>query len=104
MLLVHVLHGSPEMVGDADSICSLRAGISTGIIVGATSLLAVWGSDDLSARGLVSSLALWTLAPLTSLAGGSLLVNSTCWLHYLECEAIINNLNCSMGLNGSKGI
>ena len=34
MLLVHVVHGSPEMVGDADSICSLRAGISTGIIVG----------------------------------------------------------------------
>ena len=31
-------------------------------------------------------------------------VKSTCWLHYLECEAIINNLNCSMGLNGSKGI
>ena len=44
MLLVHVVHGSPEIVGDADSICSLRAGISTGIIVGATSLLAVWGS------------------------------------------------------------
>ena len=57
----------------------------------------------------MSPLALWTLAPLTSLAGGSLArimgpVNSTCWLHYLECEAIINNLNCSMGLNGSKGI
>ena len=34
MLLVHVVHGSPEMVGDADSICSLRAGISTGIIWG----------------------------------------------------------------------
>ena len=34
MLLVHVVHGYPEMVGDADSICSLRAGISTGIIVG----------------------------------------------------------------------
>ena len=33
MLLVHVVHGSPEMVGDADSICSLRADISTGIIV-----------------------------------------------------------------------
>ena len=86
MLLVHVVYGSPEMVGDADSICSLRAGISTGIIVGATSLLAVWGSDDLSARGLVSPLALWTLAPLTRLAGGSLTgimgpVNSTCWLH-----------------------
>ena len=47
MLLVHVLHGSPEMVGDADSICSLRAGISIGIILVATSLLTVWGSDDL---------------------------------------------------------
>ena len=34
MLLVHVVHGSPDMVGDADSICSLRAGISTGIIAG----------------------------------------------------------------------
>ena len=54
MLLVHVLHGSPEMVGDADSICNLRAGISIGIILGATSLLAVWGSDDLFVRGLVS--------------------------------------------------
>ena len=43
MLLVHVVHGSPEIVGDADSICSLRAGISIGIILGATSLLAVWG-------------------------------------------------------------
>ena len=77
--------------------------------MGATSLLAVWRSDDLSARGLVSPLALWTLAPLTRLAGGSLAriigpANSSCWLHYLECEAIINNLNCSMGLNGSKGI
>ena len=76
--------------------------------MGATSLLAVWRSDDLSVRGLCP-LALWTLAPLTRLAGGSLAriigpVNSTCWLHYLECEAIINNLNCSMGLNGSKGI
>ena len=88
MLLVHVVHGSPEIVGDADSICSLRAGISTGIIVGAKSLLAVWGSDDLSARGLVSPLALWTLAPLTRLDGGFLLelwclliplVGSTVW-------------------------
>ena len=34
MLLVPVVHSSPEIVGDADSICSLRAGISTGIIVG----------------------------------------------------------------------
>ena len=87
MLLVHVVHGSPEIVGDADSICSLRAGISIGIILGATSLLAVWGSDDLFVRGLqVSPLALWMLAPLARLAGGSLagimgLVNSTCWLH-----------------------
>ena len=109
MLLVHVVHGSPEMVGDADSICSLSAGISTGIIIGATSLLAVWGSDDLSARRLVFPLALWTLAPLTSLAGGFLArimgpVNSTCRLQYLECEAIFNSLNCSMGLNSSKGI
>ena len=30
MLLVHVVHSSPEIVGDADSICSLRAGIFTG--------------------------------------------------------------------------
>ena len=57
----------------------------------------------------MSPLALWTLAPLTRLAGGSLAiiigpVNSSCWLHYLECEAIINDLNCNMGLNGSKGI
>ena len=86
MLLVHVLHGSPEIVGDADSICSLRAGISTGIILGATFLLAVWGSDDLFVRGLVSPLALWMLAPLARLAGGSLAgimgpVHSTCWLH-----------------------
>ena len=82
MLLVPVVHSSPEIVGDADSICSLRAGISTGIIVGTTSLLAVWVSDDLSARGLVSPLALWMLAPLARLAGGSLAgilgpVNST---------------------------
>ena len=82
MLLVHVVHCSPEIVGDSDSICNLRAGISTGIIVGATSLLAVWVSDDLSARGLVSPLALWMLAPLARLAGGSLAgiigpVNST---------------------------
>ena len=82
MLLVHVVYSSPEIVGDADSICCLRAGISTGIIVGATSLLAVWVSDDLSARGLVSPLALWMLAPLARLAGGSLAgiigpVNST---------------------------
>ena len=82
MLLVPVVHCSPEIVGDADFICSLRAGISTGIIVGATSLLAVWVSDDLSARGLVSPLALWMLAPLARLAGGSLAgimgpVNST---------------------------
>ena len=82
MFLVPVVHSSPEIVWDADSICSLRAGISTGIIVGATSLLAVWVSDDLSARGLVSPLALWMLAPLARLAGGSLAgimgpVNST---------------------------
>ena len=82
MLLVPVVHCSPEIVGDADLICSLRAGISTGIIVGATSLLAVWVSDGLSARGLVSPLALWMLAPLARLAGGSLAgimgpVNST---------------------------
>ena len=69
MLLVHVVHGSPEIVGDADSICSLRAGISIGIILGATPLLAVWGSGG-------------------SLAGIMGPVNSTCWLHYLECEAI----------------
>ena len=85
MLLVHVVHGSPE-VGDADSICNLRAGISIGIILGATSLLAVWGSDDLFVRGLVSPLALWMLSPLARLAGGSLAgimgpVNSTYWLH-----------------------
>ena len=46
MLLVHVVHCSPEIVGDADSICSLRAGISIGIIVRATFLLAVWGHDS----------------------------------------------------------
>ena len=40
--------------------------------MGATSLLAMWGSDDLSARGLVSPLVLWTLTLLTRLAGGSL--------------------------------
>ena len=34
MLLVHVVHGSPEMVGDADSICSLRAGISLALLWG----------------------------------------------------------------------
>ena len=34
MLLVHVVHGSPEMVGDADSICSLRAGISLTLLWG----------------------------------------------------------------------
>ena len=81
-LYMYVVLGSPEIVGDADFICSLRAGISTGIIVGVISLLAVWGSDDLSARGLVSPLAFWTLAPLARLAGGSLAgimgpVNST---------------------------
>ena len=31
---VHVLHGSPEMVGDADSICSLSAGISLALLWG----------------------------------------------------------------------
>ena len=87
MLLVHVVHGSPEIVGDADSICSLRAGISIGIILGATSPPGSVGSDDLfGERGLVSPLALWMLAPLARLAGGSLAgimgpVNSTCWLH-----------------------
>ena len=34
MLLVHVVHGTPEMVGDADSICSLRAGISLALLWG----------------------------------------------------------------------
>ena len=43
MLLIHVVSGSPKIVGDADSICCVMAGISTGIIVGATFLLAVWG-------------------------------------------------------------
>ena len=32
MLLVHVVHGSPAMV--ADSICSLRAGISLALLWG----------------------------------------------------------------------
>ena len=56
MLLVHVFHGSPEIVGDADSICSLRAGISIGIIVGATSLLAVLGSDARLAGGSLAGI------------------------------------------------
>ena len=34
MLLVHVVHGTHEMVGDADSICSLRAGISLALLWG----------------------------------------------------------------------
>ena len=46
MLLIHVVSGSPKIVGDADSICCVMAGISTGIIVGATFLLAVWGYDN----------------------------------------------------------
>ena len=36
MLLIHVVSGSPKIVGDADSICC----------VGATFLLAVWGYDN----------------------------------------------------------
>ena len=40
------MHGSPKIVRDADSICCVMAGISTGIIVGATFLLAVWGYDN----------------------------------------------------------
>ena len=58
MLLVHVVHCSPEIVGNADSICSLRAGISTGIIVGATSLCERAGVStgivDVSSIGQVS--------------------------------------------------
>ena len=46
MLSIHVVSGSPKIVGDADSICCVMAGISTGIIVGATFLLAVWGYDN----------------------------------------------------------
>ena len=34
MLLVHVVHGTAEMVGDADSIYSLRAGISLALLWG----------------------------------------------------------------------
>ena len=32
---LHVVHGSPEIFGVAESICSVRAGFSTGIIMGA---------------------------------------------------------------------
>ena len=32
---MHVVHGSPEIFGVAESICSARAGFSTGIILGA---------------------------------------------------------------------
>ena len=32
---LHVVHGSPEIFGVAESICSPRAGFSTGIILGA---------------------------------------------------------------------
>ena len=32
---MHVVHGSPEIFGVAESICSVRAGFSTGIILGA---------------------------------------------------------------------
>ena len=46
MLSIHVVSGSPKIGGDADSICCVMAGISTGIIVGATFLLAVWGYDN----------------------------------------------------------
>ena len=46
MLSIHVVSGSPKIVGDVDSICCVMAGISTGIIVGATFLLAVWGYDN----------------------------------------------------------
>ena len=46
MLSIHVVSCSPKIVGDADSICCVMAGISTGIIVGATFLLAVWGYDN----------------------------------------------------------
>ena len=46
MLSIHVVSGSPKIVGDADSFCCVMAGISTGIIVGATFLLAVWGYDN----------------------------------------------------------
>ena len=35
MLSIHVVSGSPKIGGDADSICCVMAGISTGIIVGA---------------------------------------------------------------------
>ena len=46
MLSIHVVSGSPKIGGDADSICCVMTGISTGIIVGATFLLAVWGYDN----------------------------------------------------------
>ena len=72
MLLVHVVHGSPEMVGDADSICSLRAGISLALLWG---LHPCWQCGGLMI--CLSPLALWTLAPLTRLAGGSLTGVST---------------------------
>ena len=32
---IHVVHGSTEIFGVAESICSARAGFSTGIILGA---------------------------------------------------------------------
>ena len=40
MLSIHVVSGSPKIGGDANSICCVMAGISTGIIVG------VWGYDN----------------------------------------------------------
>ena len=43
MLSIHVVSDSPKIVGDVNFICCVMAGISTGIIVGATFLLAVWG-------------------------------------------------------------
>ena len=54
VLSIHVVSGSPKIVGDADSICCVMAGISTGIIVGATFLLAVWGMITLFVRRLVA--------------------------------------------------
>ena len=39
---LHVVHGSPEIFGVAESICSARAGFSTGIILGAHWLCGSW--------------------------------------------------------------
>ena len=63
---LHVVHGSPEIFGVAESICSVRAGFSTGIIMGAQLTIGCVAAGTsllwlLTHLGVASSLTLWRL-------------------------------------------